>query len=295
MSSQRDTTATETRPPANSTTLTRDRVIVTVAALIWIAGTALGSGWFGGGGVSEQGGGLFSDDATLIAPMGPAFSIWLVIYVGLIGYVVWQWLPGSAESNWARRTRLPAAAAIALNGIWLAVVHAGWVGISVLVMLGLVVALGLVLRRTATLEPERWPAQVWIAATFGLYLGWICVATAANIASWLVGLGVAAASPLATGLTIAVLIAVLALTAFLLSRTRQPVFRAALSAAVAWGTAWAAAGRLAGDLLNRPVGITAGIIALVVIVLGALFVARQPRSLPEKASTGRRARFRRAR
>lgn len=96
--------------------LARDRWIVTVAALVWIAGTLFGTGRIGGG-VAQQVDGLFSDAATLIAPDGPAFSIWSVIYLGLAGYVVWQWLPASSRSAWTRLSRLPAAASIALLAI----------------------------------------------------------------------------------------------------------------------------------------------------------------------------------
>lgn len=258
-------------------TLIRDRVLVTIAAVIWIVGTGLGSGWFGGGGVESQGNGLFSDSTTLIAPMGPAFSIWSVIYVGLLGFVIWQWLPGSAKSEWARVSRLPAAVSIALNGTWLLVVFAGWVGVSVLVILGIAAALGIVLQRTGRLPAEGWAPQVWVALTFGLYLGWICVATCANIALWLVDLGMAEASGLAVGLTIAVLAVVIGLVAFLLSRTRQPLFQAALAAAVVWGLSWASAGRFMGELPNVTIGYAAAVAAVIVAVLGVIFVVRSVR------------------
>lgn len=262
-----------------SKTLTRDRVLVTIAAVVWIVGTTLGSGWFGGGGVESQGNGLFSDSTTLIAPMGPAFSIWSVIYIGLVGFVIWQWLPGAARSEWARVSRLPAAVSIALNGTWLLVVFAGWVGVSVLVILGIAAALGVVLHRTARLPGEGWAPQVWVALTFGLYLGWICVATCANIALWLVGLGVAEASGLAVGLTIAVLVVVIGLVAFLLSRTRQPLFQGALVAAVVWGISWASAGRFMGELPNATIGYAAAGTAVIVTVIGVAFVVRSARSI----------------
>ncbi|WP_083653113.1 hypothetical protein [Serinicoccus sp. CNJ-927] len=151
-------------------TVRAQQVVVTLAAVLWIGGTLVGTGVVAGGGVESQGGGLFSDSATLIAPQGPAFSIWSVIYLGLAGYVVWQWLPPVADSRWARATRLPAAAAIALNGLWLLVVFAGWVWLSVVVMLGIVVSLGLVLRATSGLPRQGLGADVWVSATFGLYL-----------------------------------------------------------------------------------------------------------------------------
>ena len=253
------------------------QVLVTLAAVLWVGGTLIGTGLVAGGGVETQGGGLFSDSATLIAPQGPAFSIWSVIYLGLTGYVVWQWLPAVAGSRWARSTRLPAAAAIALNGLWLLVVFAGWVLVSVLVMIGIVVSLGLVLRATAGLPRQGLGADVWVSATFGLYLGWICVATCANIASWLVGLGVEADSALSTGVTVAVLAAVVVIATLLLRRTDQRLFQLGLAAAVVWGTAWVASGRLTGELRSEVVGVAAALTAVLVAAVGVWALARSRR------------------
>lgn len=253
--------------------LRRDRWLVTVAAVVWLGGTAVGTGLVGGGGVAEQGEGLFSDSATLIAPHGPAFSIWSVIYVGLAGYAVWQWLPASSGSRWARVTRVPAAASMALNGVWLLVVFAGWSWVSVVVMAGIVVSLGLVLRRTSGLPGEGWPAQVWVSVTFGLYLGWIAVATCANVAAALVGSGVEPASTSSVWITVAVLGVVVLVTLGLARRTDQPWFRAGLVAAVAWGTSWIAVGRFTGDLRSDVVAWAAVATAVLVLVPGIWLAA----------------------
>lgn len=250
--------------------MTKDRVLVTLAAVLWIGGTAVGTGLVGGGGVANQGDGLFSDSATLIAPQGPAFSIWSVIYVGLLGYVIWQWLPAARDSEWARVTRRPAAASIALNGAWLLVVFAGWVWLSVAVMVGILISLGLVLRRTARLPREGLAADIWVAATFGLYLGWICVATCANIASWLVGLGVSPTSGVSVGITVAVLGAVVLIVTLLVHRTDQVVLRLGLVAAVVWGTAWVSSGRFTDDPRSDIVGYAAAVTAISVAVVGLL-------------------------
>src|SRR5690606_2343625 len=178
-------------------------------------------------------------------------------YLFLAIYVLWQWLPAASTSAWAARTRLPAAASLALNGIWLLVVFAGWILGSVLVIAGIAWALGVILRRTADLPDEGWPPRVAVSVTFGLYLGWICVATCANVALWLVDLGVSGQGTAATGITIAVLLVVVALSAFLLTRTSDRVLRAAFMAAVTWGVAWIAVGRLSGDPRNDIVGYAA--------------------------------------
>lgn len=254
--------------------LLRDRLLVTAAAVVWIVGTALGTGLVGDSGVSQEGDGLFTDSTTLIAPAGPAFSIWSVIYVGIAGYVVWQWLPATDRSAWARASRWPAAPAIALNGVWLLVVFAGWVWVSVAVILGIALSLGLLLRATSGLTSEGWASQVWVALTFGLYLGWICVATCANIASALVGAGVEPDTTSSVWITVGVLGLVVVLSGFLVSRTDQLWVRAGLVLAVAWGSAWIATGRLTGDLRSDTVGWAAALAAALVLGLGARGVVR---------------------
>lgn len=274
-------------PPASGPPgLRRDQVVVSVAALVWIVGTLFGTGLVGpDGGVNEQGEGLFTDSTTLIAPDGPAFSIWSVIYVLLAAYVVWQWV--ATDSRWAAVTRLPAAASIALNGIWLLVVFADWVLVSVLVILGITASLGVVLRRTAGLEPEGWLPTLLVGVTFGLYLGWVCVATCANIASWLVGLGVPEDGTGPTVVTVGVLLVVVGLVAFLLSRTGQLVLRTALVAAVVWGLAWVSVGRFTGDLESTPVGWAAAFAAVCVVGVWGVFLTprRAPAGVP--AAPGR--------
>ena len=264
--------ATDGRRPA---TLRRDQVVVTVSAVVWVLGTLVGTGLVGdAGGVEEQGEGLFTDSTTLIAPHGPAFAIWSVIYLFLAAYVLWQWLPRAAGSRWAARSRLPAAASLALNGIWLLVVRAGWVTVSVLVIAGIAVALGLVLARTAQLPDEGWEAGVLVGVTYGLYLGWICVATCANVALWLVGLGVPEDGLAATVVTLVVLAVVVGLVALLLGRTPHRTLQGALAAAVVWGLAWVSVGRFVGDLRNDAVGYAATLAAVLVAALGARALAR---------------------
>lgn len=268
--------------------LRRDQVVVTAAAVVWIVGTLIGTGLVGGaGGVEEQGDGLFSDSTTLIAPHGPAFSIWSVIYLFLAAYVVWQWLPRSADSRWAARTRLPAAASMALNGIWLLVVFAGWVTLSVVVIAGIAVSLGVILARTAGLADEGWEPRVFVSVTYGIYLGWVCVATCANVALWLVDLGVPEDGGLATGLTLAVLAVVVALAGFLLTRTGDRVLRSAFVAAVTWGVAWVSVGRFVGDLQNDTVGYAAALAAVLVAALGAWALARPASGSGQGRSAGR--------
>ncbi|OYO20988.1 hypothetical protein CGZ93_12335 [Enemella dayhoffiae] len=151
-------------------------------------------------------------------------------------------------------------------------------GGSVLVIALLVAALGWLHRRTRDLPDAGWGARVWVQLTFGLYLGWVCVATCANVALALVGSGVPAAGALATVLTLVVLLVVLAVFAVTAGRLlthRWSVL--AVAAAIAWGLGWAAFARYAGELRSIPVTWVAALVALLVLVLAALRSVRLSR------------------
>jgi hypothetical protein len=131
--------------------------------------------------------------------------------------VVWQWLLSASRSRWAARTRVPAAAAIALNGLWLLAVQADLIWLSVAVMAGIVASLGLVLSRTTDLAREGWAADLPVSATFGLYLGWIAVATCANSRSSS-STSVSRRPHHSEGVTVAVLVVVVGIVAWLPGR-----------------------------------------------------------------------------
>lgn len=241
--------------------------------MVWIAGTLFGTGLIGGG-VSSQGGGLFSDAATLIAPDGPAFSIWSVIYIGLAAYVIWQWLSASEGSRWTAVSRIPAAAAIALNGVWLLVVQADLVLVSVIVIFAIALTLGWLVHRLRAHPRESLATDIVIGATFGLYLGWVCVATCANVASYFVGLGVPADTTTAEWITVAVLAVIVVLVAFLLHHAKHRSVRLGIAVAAVWGAAWIAVGRFTGDLQSDVVAYAAIATSLLIALLAIMMFLR---------------------
>ena len=76
------TTAQRTTAPAATGADRGRQVGVTIAEVFCIVGTLVGVGVIGTR-VAESSGGALSADATLLAPLGPAFSIWSVVYAGL--------------------------------------------------------------------------------------------------------------------------------------------------------------------------------------------------------------------
>ncbi|MCS6828636.1 MAG: tryptophan-rich sensory protein [Caldilinea sp.] len=120
---------------------------------------------------------------SLFTPAGYVFSIWGVIYLGLIGYAVYQALPAQRTNSRLHRIRLPYLVSAAANSAWIFFWHYNQFLWSLAAMATLLASLILIYRRLtstpgATSQTERWVVDV----PFSIYLGWITVATVANVA-----------------------------------------------------------------------------------------------------------------
>lgn len=119
-------------------------------------------------------------------PAGYVFAIWGVIYLGWIAFTIFQLRPSQKENPRLRRLGFLFALSNLANAAWLFCWHYNLFGLSVMVMLfllGLLITIYLRLdvNRVSVTRAEYWSVDV----LFSLYLGWITVATVANIADWL--------------------------------------------------------------------------------------------------------------
>jgi hypothetical protein len=242
--------------------LTR-QITVAVSAVVAIAGSAIGSGAFVGTPIAEAAGGALSATSTLVAPAGPAFSIWSVIYLGLVAYTIWQFLPSQKTSERHRMLGYPIAVTMILNAAWILVVQAGILLLSVVVIVALLASLAYVFYLMRRVRSTSRVDAVVTDGTFGLYLGWLCVATIANTTAWLVDMGVTAG---ATTWSVVVL-AVAALIGLFVAVTGRGRIAPMLS--IVWGLGWVAQGRLSGELINTTTG-WAAVIAAIVVAVGTL-------------------------
>lgn len=115
-------------------------------------------------------------------PAGYVFAIWSVIYVGLIAYTIWQALPGQRDNARLRAIFWPFILSCMANVTWLFSWHYGYYLLSALLMLILLGALIILYARLYPSFPtvsqaERWTTHI----PFRIYLGWITVATIANL------------------------------------------------------------------------------------------------------------------
>jgi hypothetical protein len=275
-SRNRDRTSTHGDTASTSAATGADvvrQIVVLVSALVAVALAAFGSGAFGGASVSDAAGGALSATATTVAPATTAFSIWSVIYLGLIAYAVFQALPRQRAVTRHRRLGYWVAASMLLNAGWLfAAVQLGsvWLGAAVIVVLLLVLArIFVICFHTAS---GGWVDAIVTDGTMGLYLGWVSVATVANIAAALVDSGFDGFG-LPAGFWSAVVLGVAALVGVAIAFAGRGRIAPALS--LSWGLAWIAVGRLAGEPENAVAGVAAIIAAVVVLgVTVAVRVAR---------------------
>lgn len=114
-------------------------------------------------------------------PAGYVFSIWGLIYIGMIAFTVYQALPAQRDNPIVRSIGLLYALSGVGNVVWLFFWHYevfNFTLVPMLVILGSLIAIFLkIWRHRAELDlAGRWA----ILVPFSIYLGWISVATVAN-------------------------------------------------------------------------------------------------------------------
>jgi hypothetical protein len=128
--------------------------------------------------------------AVYFVPAGYVFAIWFFIFVGWIAFAIYQFRPSQKENPRLRKLGYLFAVSNLFNAAWLFAWHYNAFGLSVLIMLtllGLLIAsyLRLNVNRSHAKGAEWWSVDL----PFSVYLGWITVATVANITSWLYSIG----------------------------------------------------------------------------------------------------------
>jgi len=121
---------------------------------------------------------------VFFVPAGYVFSIWGLIYIGLIAFAVYQALPAQRTNPRLQRVGYWFALSCLANIVWILLWHYNLFPASLLVMLVLLASLivtylRLDIGRATVGAAEKWAVNV----PFSIYLGWITVATVANATS----------------------------------------------------------------------------------------------------------------
>ena len=246
------------------------QVAVISATVFMLIAAVVGIGLLGGTPVQDLQDGALGADATVLAPATPAFQIWSVIYLGLIAYTIWQALPSQRSRERQRALGWWIALTAVLNGVWLLAAQFTILPLTVLAIVLLLVALGVLLVRTARYPRETRLDAVLVDGVTGLHLGWVALATVANTTAWLSRTLPAEVGEAAETWGLVVLVVVALIGAVLAWRSA----RITPALAMAWGLVWIAVGRLAGEPASVVVGFAAigaaAIIVVAMLVKGAM-------------------------
>ena len=120
----------------------------------------------------------------LIVPAGYAFSIWGIIYIGLLVFPFYQWSKKNRDSaNW-QKVRVLYGINASLNGIWLACASYNWLVLSVLVIIIMLITLYRINELLIEIRHQEEPLNYWAEKlVFSIYFAWITLATALNVSS----------------------------------------------------------------------------------------------------------------
>jgi benzodiazapine receptor len=212
-------------------------------------------------------------------PAGYVFSIWGLIYLGLIGFTVYQALPAQRENPGLRRIGYLYALSCLANIVWLVLWHYEVFELTIVAMVALLLLLIAIYLRLGIGRTRVSTAETWLVhVPFSIYLGWITVATIANATSLLdyLSWGGWGISPEAW--TVIMLVAGAAI-ASAVSITRGDV-------AYVLVIVWAFAGIAVKHAATPVVAVTAGLMALVValtLLIGVPRTRRRLRSSSESA------------
>jgi hypothetical protein len=195
-------------------------------------------------------------------PAGFTFSIWGVIYLFLLGFIIFQFTKQATEE--VKKIGPWFFISCLANGTWIVAWHYEIIVLSLLIMILLLVSLLMIyLRLNIALEKVSAAKRWLIQAPFSLYLGWITVATIANTTALLVDVGwTGGGIPEPTWAGIMVLIAGLIGSSVILRR--KDVFYGLVLLWAFWGI-WNGQQPLAGFLQTSL--IIAGIAVVIDIVL----------------------------
>jgi benzodiazapine receptor len=119
-------------------------------------------------------------------PAGYVFSIWGLIYLGLGAFAIYQALPAQRENPRLRHIGYPFALSCVANIFWLFFWHYELFPLTLVAMLALLLLLVTIYLRLGIGRIQVSPAEKWLVhIPFSIYLGWITVATIANVTSLL--------------------------------------------------------------------------------------------------------------
>ena len=168
-----------------NTTILKWLNIIAFVLMILVNGLAGSTTILGGKNTAE----ISDSNPTLITPAGYVFSIWGVIYILLGIFIVFQALPSEVGEDFQRRVGLLFVLSSLLNIVWLFLWQFEYLSLSLILMFLLLATLILTyMRLKIGKNAVSLREKLAVHVPFSVYLGWITIASIANVAVTLVSL-----------------------------------------------------------------------------------------------------------
>src|SRR3990170_5975525 len=171
------------RMVAANSTLFKWMNILAFALTVLVNGLAGSTTILGGKLTSE----ISDANPTLITPAGYVFSIWGVIYILLGIFVIYQALPSQKGKDYQEKIGWLFVLSSLLNIAWLFLWQFEYLSLSVVLMFLLLATLiAIYLRLNIGKSIVLLREKLAVHVPFSVYLGWITIASIANVATTLV-------------------------------------------------------------------------------------------------------------
>lgn len=126
---------------------------------------------------------------TGFTPAGWVFSIWGLIYIGLVAFSVFAARGRNATAVRIRGIEPAYWLSCVANALWIFMWHYGYILASLALMLVILACLIFIYLRLRSTSASSRVEQLCVDAPFSLYFGWITTATLANLAAWFHAIG----------------------------------------------------------------------------------------------------------
>lgn len=200
---------------------------------------------------------------TLVTPAGFTFAIWGIIYALLFVFVGYQVLPKSRDKPFMHQISILFALSSLFNISWLFLWHYDFIVYSLILMFALLATLIFIyLRLNIGRATVSFKERLFVHLPFSVYLGWISIATIANVSVALTAVGWNGFGIGATTWAVAIICVALLLSLVMLTTRKDIAYSLVIT--------WALVGILVEQGGNETIGLVSGI--GIMLILAAVVV-----------------------
>jgi translocator protein len=168
---------------ANNSVLLKRSNIIAFALTVMVNSLAGSTTLIGGVNTAQ----ISDSNPTLITPAGYVFSIWGIIYVLLGVFVIFQALPSQKQKEYTKKIGWLFVLSSIINIAWIFLWQYKFLSLSVVLMFLLLATLILIYTRLDISKTSiTLREKLAIHLPFSVYLGWITIASIANVSATLV-------------------------------------------------------------------------------------------------------------